>query len=536
MGVFSDDSGGFQNTNVDQPAANILSVTVSGIYTFPGASGEILFENWKPAAGYVGVLLWLDGNSLQLWTRGDAGDDHADVVATGWFSTAPWCVTAVWDTSIANGARVYINGTQRTMADDDQSGAGDLSSTGGIMTVMNTRSETRYWHGGISRLRVDYGYKATLADHRTLCGNYGLPPGGGSTLVTESDVTYTTSSTQPKRCYQISATDAACAPARAPGWMRASPYAVADTAYTDEPSCVQRVLWAAQADCVRWTCVGATTAESQAPNETITAYSVTATAGQYIEGSVLATAAPQAVDLRLWGKCSTGTVSITNPAAGGAGNWSVDCSTLAGSWALLTPGHPAVTETVAFASGTGGAISLRIGEASIDVWMPTITTETGCYSTVFSAGAAIDTGTRELLVDNTGGQYVRADRGEVQFSGVWTSGGCFEVANDADNLGWSYLDGSHWIMYDADTPSIVSQVNMAISGDQDLVLRWNRAAEVAAGGHRTEGKIGAVQQPWDVDPLSSWPVAHPAVIDLAGNKLGRCSGQLKEIKIYDRPN
>lgn len=134
-----------------------------------------------------------------------------------------------------------------------------------------------------------------------------------------------------------------------------------------------------------------------------------------------------ALDLRMWAKCSSGTLDASN--IGGTGHWTVNCTTVGGSWALLHSGHAAVTEAQAWQSKADGKVRLRLSGTDVAIWHTTATEKASWHnSTIPTTDATGSTvGTAAWTVDNSTGAY-------------WAASGVTKVETLSEYSGtcWSY--------------------------------------------------------------------------------------------------
>lgn len=371
-------------------ATNLVSVDVV-FAADPIAGSHYLVQ----ARGTVGWYVRITGENIVI--LGDGPGGNLSVVALSVVSRQGWhCLTAVLDGRTTDAAKIYLDGTDVTPASPNLFGNGPWAGTANFDVGNSPVGVSAAV--AVARARVTYDATTTLAQHRALCGSWGLPV--ASSHRTAPDHTWTQSGGS--RCYQRSATAATCYPGGAPAarWTATGfEWAV------DGQGAVNRVLYSTAVDCTNWTCSTATTAAYVAPDGSKTAASITM-GGGYIEQTATGYTVSTAVNLAMWAKCSTGTLDASN--VGGAGHWTVDCSAVGGSWALLTPTHPAVLpEVQAWASTGAGAVNLRLSGADAEVWAPTITEEPTTGAVIPTAAAAVDTGTIAWTIDNSTGSYWR---------------------------------------------------------------------------------------------------------------------------------
>ena len=114
------------------------------------------------------------------------------------------------------------------------------------------------------------------------------------------------------------------------------------------------------------------------------------------------------LDLRVWVKCSSGTLDASNIlTAGGIGHWSVNCTTVGGVWALLHSTHAAVTESESWVSDSGGGVRMRLSGADATIWHMTATEKASWQNSTIptsdATGATV--GTASWPVVNSHGRY-----------------------------------------------------------------------------------------------------------------------------------
>ncbi len=164
----------------------------------------------------------------------------------------------------------------------------------------------------------------------------------------------------------------------------------------------------------------------------------------------------KSLDLRVWVKCSSGTLDASNIlTAGGIGHWSVNCTTVGGVWALLHATHSAVTESEAWKSDGSGGVRMRLSGADATIWHMTATEKASWQNSTIPTSDATGTtvGTAAWINKDSTGSYWQASgvtKTETisQYSGTcWNysapvisltgSAGC-EATWYALTLTWSY--------------------------------------------------------------------------------------------------
>lgn len=179
-----------------------------------------------------------------------------------------------------------------------------------------------------------------------------------------------------------------------------------------------------------WTCTTATMDSTSAdPAGGTTASSITMGGGN-VEADAFGYSNSAALDLRMWVKCSSGTLDASNVlTAGGIGSWSINCATVGGSWALLHADHAAVTEAEAWKSDGSGGVKMRLSGADATIWHATATEKVSWHNSTIPTTDATGTtvGTSVWTVDNSSGVY-------------WATSGVTKVETLSEYSGtcWSY--------------------------------------------------------------------------------------------------
>ena len=158
------------------------------------------------------------------------------------------------------------------------------------------------------------------------------------------------------------------------------------------------------------------------------------------------------VDLRMYVKCSSGTLDASHVnVAGGIGHWSINCTTVGGNWRLIEPGDSAVTESEAWVADSSGYVTIRLSAADASIWQITATEavaatyakSTRLLATIPTSDATGTTlGATTWTVNNALGSY-------------WAASGVTKVETKTAHSGtcWSYsgttitLSGCHGIWY-----------------------------------------------------------------------------------------
>jgi len=339
----------------------------------------------------------------------DNGGSNGVLYGDTFASDAAWhCATLVLDSRTANAGKVYFDGA------DDTSATNDLSGADGFMTTADMRIHgwanlgTYASSHGIARVAIHDGVALTLAQHRSLCGDLWQPPAGGPSNAKPLAADDTWTQTGGAACWPTSDGSAVCVP----GGL--TPYTVDATGlgWPTEPSATNRITYNTAINCVNWTCRGTADASTTvaAPDGSYTATEVTLGTES---NDVLYAGAGYANDAvlypRAWLKCSSGVITFKNTAGSALGLWTVDCSAVGGSWALINASHSAMTQTnpwAANASGWGGFKFFFGSSGTASIWAPTLTEEPGTGRSVIpTASASVSTGDIAWAIDNTSGRY-----------------------------------------------------------------------------------------------------------------------------------
>ncbi len=249
-------------------------------------------------------------------------------------------------------------------------------------------------------------------------------------------------------CYAQSATASTCFAANV------LPYTVdaTDTGWPVEPQQVNRMPTNVSGACggAPWVCSTATMdSTSTDPAGGTTASTITMGGGS-LDATAFGYTNNASLDLRMWVKCSSGTLDASHVLpAGSVGSWQINCSTVGGSWALLTSTHAAVTESEAWKANSTGYVRMRLSGANATIWHATATEALGyprstrLLGTVPTTDATGTTvGSSSWTVNNATGAY-------------WAAAGVTKVETQTAHNGtcWSYsgttitLSGCHGIWY-----------------------------------------------------------------------------------------
>jgi hypothetical protein len=518
-------------------ASALVSVTYIARSNYLAINDTSITNRDNSSPNYGWSVLYRSGHVISGFFDGPGGTAFVESTYVHDYDVA--CVTAVLDGRSAGAARIYVNGADVTSGTNDLSTAGLPQSVDSRMVLGNKMNYSTGLSGGLYRVRVDDQYAVSLAEHKALCGSLWQPPSGGLTGVAEGHVSYT--QTGGARCFQTGSATAVCAPGGVAAYASHGSFGADDWGFVAEPGCVNRILNNTSSfNCTNWNCFGATTVLTPnaivAPDGSKTAPDITIGTGFVAHTTVIGYNIATPMDVRMWVKCLSGGV-IDNLVTSGVGDWRIDCTSLS-DWTLIDKNHPAVTVITPMATlATSWAMRFRVasgGPINFSVWGYTATNNaSGCYSIIPTGSTAVDTGMIDWQIANTGAAYYTGDRGRVTMTGDWSSGGCLDIDSAADNNGRSYVDGTDWILRNA-AAGIVSQCDLALSGEDTAVMRW-RSNSAIVGGHYTECLLNDVQQPWDVDPVAPWTPATPDLIHLAGYGSTSCSGGIQRLTIEDSP-
>ena len=142
----------------------------------------------------------------------------------------------------------------------------------------------------------------------------------------------------------------------------------------------------------------------------------------------------------LWAKCTTGTVTFAN--AGGAGEWSIDCTKLNGAWELLHRHHRAVSVVTDWYASSSGTATVSISGADVSIWLPTLTEVEG-VSVIPTGAAAVSTGAPVWSFPTIGTKRFWQLGSQLRYGGRDLSGTCLVpsvssvlLTGDPDCLGY----------------------------------------------------------------------------------------------------
>jgi hypothetical protein len=404
VATWFDDAGALQKAGVTTGATNIVSVTMlwqtqpdTSFHRVISLGGSGAAAGWSVTTLGSGVLRAVVSN----------GSSTKVLDSTSTYNDRAWsCVTVVMDGRTASAGRVYRNGADDTSGTRDLSGI-DWSTT----TTISLGSQATIWNSGaLARTRIE-NVAVSLAQHRALCGSWGLPVSSSHRVA--GDMAWTQSGGT--RCYPSSATTATCYPGGAPaarwtatGWEWAA----------DAQSSTNRLLYSTAMDCVNWGCVGVAsgTPGQVAPDGSATASTIVVAGGaNHFEQDIASGYTPDASPLHLsfWAKCSTGVFHPHGSNDGTRGDWDVSCSCIGGVWRHLDSKDSCVTVNVPFNAGPSGEAGLHFDGTlfplSADIWAPTLTEELTTGAVIPTGAAAVSTGTIAWSIDNTSERYWDAD-------------------------------------------------------------------------------------------------------------------------------
>ena len=431
----------FQASSQTSASASAFALTVVFNTTPNALTSQRLFAHRNVTAS-IDVYVETDG-TVRAYLVGDVA--VKTITSTNTYDSGAWhCATLTSDGG-GTGLALYVDGASDKTG---QNGAtGDLAVTA-LPTVGRAQAAAAPLLGGISRVRLEYA-AVTLADHQALCGDLWQSPAGGPSNNKPLPADSTWTQTGGARCYPSSATTAICAPG---GLV---PYTVDATrvGVPVEPDATNRVLYNTAIDCVNWTCVASATAVvgEVAPDGSATASLITVAAGanhvEYDASGYTADASP--LHLKMWAKCSSGTLYIHGDNTSARGDWDVDCTTIGGAWTLIDSDHAAVTVTVPFNASAGGAAGVHfdgdMGALSASIWAPTLTEEEGTDLMVIpTAASAVSTGDPVWAIANTvsgAGPYHRT--GDTVTQTLTTvSGTCLDLDTTTNDILLTGLEGT----------------------------------------------------------------------------------------------
>lgn len=186
-----------------------------------------------------------------------------------------------------------------------------------------------------------------------------------------------------------------------------------------------------------WVCSTATMDSTTADPAGGTTASTIAMGGGSLDATAFGYSNSTAVDLRMYVKCSSGTLDASHvAAAGGIGHWQINCTTVGGAWRLIETGDSAVTENEAWTSDASGYLTIRLSGADATIWhvtatealgYPRSTRLLGTIPTTDATGSSV--GATAWTVDNSSGAY-------------WAASGVTKVETGTVHNGtcWSYTE------------------------------------------------------------------------------------------------
>lgn len=535
-GVFFDNISAAElaGASVENLSTNLVSVTVLFQFANQGSTPQLASHR----SGAVGWNAFVDtGGTGELRLYG-GGTTNKTITGTADVSdAAAHCATIVADGRTASAAKVYLDGVDDTNT-SDLSGTGSWTATT-VPRIGNFSSTPAT--GGIYRERWDYA-AITLAQHQQICGTLWAPPSNAtntSTKVAAANTSWT--QTGGARCFASSATTALCAPGGSPTYAWTA--ALAGIGWPIEPDRTNRVLQSGDLSDAAWG-GSATQSAVVAPDGSLTAwqaaYTDAVTTTQALTGyGVTATLFP-----RLWVKCSSGTFKIN--ATVGAGQWDVNCTTIAGAWTDIHSLATAVTVNTAMASDGAGAFTWALASdgsgATVDVWMPTVTEVNG-LSVIPTAGAAVATGAIAWEVDNSSGAYYNSVRGRIVYHADWV----FEALTGTNSIYIGAATAGRWQVWTSPTSArmrmfdssgvtlgwcIAATNPVDPPGVYDWEMRYNSTSTIPGfATYATTISNGAEDA--CADYTSTWTSANPSPFFLDG--LNPHTSVLYEFRVEDRP-
>ncbi len=186
-----------------------------------------------------------------------------------------------------------------------------------------------------------------------------------------------------------------------------------------------------------WVCSTATMDSTTVDPAGGTTASTITMGGGSLDATAFGYTADTAVDLRMWVKCSSGTLDASHVnAAGGIGSWQVNCTTVGGNWALLHASHAAVTQSEAWKSDAGGFLTMRLSGANASIWHTTATEKVSWHNSTIPTSDATGTtvGTAAWSVDNSTGAFWAASGVTKVETLSEYSGTCWSVSGNTIRL------------------------------------------------------------------------------------------------------
>jgi hypothetical protein len=401
LAAWFDDAGALQKAAVTTEATNLVSVSFVVRTTAAASFDRIIAHGGSGSVAGWSVTTIADGRLRAIVSNGSTSPVMNSL--SNYEDEAWHCVTVVLDGRTASAGRIYRDGVDDTGTPNDLSSI-DWSAT---QTMSLGARTSDYYSGGMARARIDSGVALSLAQHRKLCGSWGLPVASSHRVA--GDMAWTQSGGA--RCYPSSATTATCYPGGAPaarwtatGWEWAA----------DAQGNTNRLLYSTAMDCSTWSCTGVAsgTTGQVAPDGSPTASTITVAGGanhfeQDIASGFTADASP--LHLTMWAKCSTGVFHPHGSNDGTRGDWDVSCSCIGGVWRHLDAKDACVTVNVPFNAGSSGESGLHFDgtlfPVSADIWAPTLTEEPTTGAVIPTGAAAVSTGTIAWSIDNSSSRY-----------------------------------------------------------------------------------------------------------------------------------
>jgi hypothetical protein len=180
-----------------------------------------------------------------------------------------------------------------------------------------------------------------------------------------------------------------------------------------------------------WVCSTATMDSTSADPAGGTTASTITMGGGSLDATAVGYTVSTALDLRMYVKCSSGTLDASN--IGGEGHWQINCTTVGGAWRLLeSSADSAVTEVQAWKSTGAGKVRLRLSGTNATIWQitatealgyPRSTRLLGTVPTTDATGSTV--GATAWTVDNSSGAYWAASGVTKVETGTVHSGTCW---------------------------------------------------------------------------------------------------------------
>jgi hypothetical protein len=521
-----------------QSATNLVSVSAIIMPVYRQATARVLYSHRATATttGFeAGVAT--DG-TLYMTVESSAATTLTVKTAATWDDGAWHDVVFRLDGRTANAGRIYVDGAEAQAASPTLFTGGTWAFASGPVTLGADAAGANVWPGGIARLRV--AIEAAVPTGSL----WGFDPQSDAKVVA-ADIAWTQSGSV--RCFRISATQAFCGAGGKPT------YTVSSALLAARPS--SGVGWAVEPTRRNFMIknhgiCGANLWLSGGAPATATCYSAVSPSGAKDGSSIVgsntkgiyrtqgAYTAGGTVYPRFWVRCSSGTLITQTAVNAESGQWSINCATVGGVWAEMTPTHPAVTVNYAWkASGTGLVgqtfYSGTGSNIAADLWLPSITEVDG-NSVIYTQEVYAPTGTISWTVDNAPPAYYSGSCGKLQLAGDWASGGCLDIYNGATNAGRQGIDGAHWHMWNSDATEI-GTANLVPSGVDVIQTRWSSAAALAPLTRYAVVLRAGAAATWDASPMAIWTPASPPAIHLDGYGTTSCRAVIQDLKIWDKP-